>query len=73
MKWKFDVSGRFRESGGDRWSDREIETKHGDKARSDWNPQIKKKKKKDVDGLAYKVKRETEDAEFTSCTETFWA
>lgn len=46
MKWKFDVSGRFRESGGDRWSDREIETKHGDKARSDWNPQIKKKKKK---------------------------
>ena len=34
---------------------------------------FKKKKKKDVDGLAYKVKRETEDAEFTSCTETFWA
>lgn len=34
---------------------------------------FKKKKKKDVDGLAYKVKSETEDAGFMSCTETFWA
>lgn len=30
------------EEEGDRWRDNEIETKHGDKAWSNWNPHIKK-------------------------------